>query len=54
MAAATVTVSTFVHRTGMRAFNSSNQFWTTMIRGAAAGLAGGLTMRKRWPSPDTS
>jgi len=24
-------VSTFVHRTGIRAFNSSNQFWTTTI-----------------------
>lgn len=39
---------------GMSRLSSSNQFWTTMIRGAAAGLAGGLTMRKRLPSPDTS
>src|ERR1700716_3174514 len=39
---------------GTRCFSSSNQFWTTTIRGAAPGLAGSLTMRKRRPSADTS
>jgi hypothetical protein len=39
---------------GTSRLSSSNHFWTTMIRGAAAELAGGLTMRKRLPSPDTS
>ncbi len=40
---------------GTRRFNSSNQFSTTLICvGAACAESLGLSIRKRWPSGDTS
>ena len=40
---------------GTRRFNSSNQFSTTLICvGAASACSLGLSIRKRWPSGDTS
>ena len=39
------------HRGGTRRFNSSVQFWTTMI---GVGVSTGWIITKRFPSGDTS